>query len=784
MTAWSLRDIQNGKAGVHDTRPNGWNCFITPPRSFAAFLERWLLLGPISTACKNLSLSTADFLTTSIVDPTRTTVTTKHLARFFTEGSSQLESIAVEEGNSNAGEVSATLLTAKSLSTRLSSVISPTDDGNDWVKELPTKISLTDFLRMVYVPDPRSTDVSIATCIMLEAIYLQTRSLPAQAGGLSDYGIVPSASETWHAGLWKRFLEQGRCPSDLPRLFRRFNTFGLYYIYNLPRPKDNAVHNMVRVWDKHTRQREGKRELSPLCNTSRCAHRQFQDATYSTKHAENCRGCHDVVANPEELRGILERGRIPLILSTDEDEEGGGITLVEAEPDMAYVAISHVWSDGLGNVQRNAIPWCQARRLSKLIRNLPSEHSDIVLYWLDTICVPPDSANMDQAQALALAGMRSVYEEAKTVLVLDSWLFNTSAKGKSHAELLIMAFSCAWNTRLWTYQEGALARSLLFQFSDMAYDLDNGIQELHATADDLTRFALEASMSAIYFDLRGFKSHSSIEGKIGAIMSAFRTRTTSVSTDEPLCLSVLLGLDVGAIAQTKPALRAEALWRTIPSIPWHLFFSGRPTIGVDGLRWAPMSFLRLPLRITAKGHVTDLADDGRSILNSGQTARQTPNGLALKGSGLRVLVGPSTVPLGRNFHIRDELGRWVLVKRVPEEETRPDDFLYGMIEVAVIDFEDWRVMDQALPFSQLSTAGVLVRIDREPMHGAPIRSTRLYRVVTILVTNPAWIASLESSLGPRLPTSGLALVGCHPEDGSIFYAQGVTCKTTQTWCVN
>ncbi|KAI1750278.1 hypothetical protein F4782DRAFT_509859 [Xylaria castorea] len=766
--------------------------FDKPPRAFGAFMERWLLLGPLSVACKNLTWDTSDFLIISRDDPARASFTTANLAGFLSD--------AMEQGgpddekklvNIDVAPLLSCLMMALGMCKRLSRVIGPGDDCNDWARELPTRLPLFQFLRMVYVPDPRSQEVSIATNVIIEVLFLLGRTVPDEAGNLVDGTIIPSSSVPVHSAFWVKFREMGWCPSDMLRLFQRFNTFGLHFIYHLPRPRNTQMHHMIRVRKqgssgKTPNENTKLREKPPaLCTTDGCAARKFQDTTYSTKHADGCDGCHDVVADPQQLAVILESGQIPLILSIDDEDESETITLVEAEADMAYVAISHVWSDGLGNVQRNSIPWCQLRRLSRLTRSLIDDNSNLILFWLDTICVPPDSAKMDRAQAAALGKMRAVYENATVVLVLDSWLFNTPIQNKPHLEVLVMIFVCPWNTRLWTYQEGALPRSLYFQFSDKAYDLDQGIRQLTTNIDLVSRITMVPSLSAIYFDLRGFKNRSSTEDKLGAIASAFKSRVTSVAEDEPICIATLLGLDAEVIALTEPSRRMEVLWKMIPIVPWWVAFSGLPTHDVQGLHWAPLSFLQRPLVIMPSSHVVEENEEHRSIFNDRETAKQSHGRLILKSSGLRAMVGPASTPVGRNFYARDEHGRWILIKRLPEmDELRPEDLLHGCIEIAIIDYEDWRFWGAATPEANQPCRGILVRIDREPMPNAPIYCTRLYRVLSVPVHVPEVIASCESNLGPRLPGGPWSTASFHPENRTLFCVNSTTCIINQIWAMS
>lgn len=79
--------------------------------------------------------------------------------------------------------------------------------------------------------------------------------------------------------------------------------------------------------------------------------------------------------------------------------------------DVEYVAISHVWSGGLGNVSSNAIPTCQFKRLSALVGSLfnGTPHP----FRLDTLCFPLEP---QEAYNLALVRMRESYEKADRVL--------------------------------------------------------------------------------------------------------------------------------------------------------------------------------------------------------------------------------------------------------------------------------------------------------------------------------------------------------------------------------
>src|SRR5437764_3687462 len=98
------------------------------------------------------------------------------------------------------------------------------------------------------------------------------------------------------------------------------------------------------------------------------------------------------------------------------------------------------------------------------------------LIWLDTLCCP---VRPTEDKKLALKRMRHVYEQARSVLVLDASLQSYPTASMDTLEVLARIFTSKWLTRVWTLQEGALAKRLWFQFADKALSL----AELKATME-------------------------------------------------------------------------------------------------------------------------------------------------------------------------------------------------------------------------------------------------------------------------------------------------------------
>ena len=67
----------------------------------------------------------------------------------------------------------------------------------------------------------------------------------------------------------------------------------------------------------------------------------------------------------DRLINSIRNGRIPLISIESGNEDGSAYEL-QVYPRFRtskYIAISHVWIDGLGNTNQNAVPVCQVKRL-------------------------------------------------------------------------------------------------------------------------------------------------------------------------------------------------------------------------------------------------------------------------------------------------------------------------------------------------------------------------------------------------------------------------------------
>ena len=448
------------------------------------------------------------------------------------------------------------------------------------------------------------------------------------------------------------------------------------------------------------------------CDTQQCMVYQNDLDTYQTQHVSEGCDCEELSVNSEALFNILRRKALPLIRVRQGQTLGElSINIVASRPTSRYVAISHVWADGLGNPRANALPRCQVSNIGKIITDLEiAAHSrDIeihnvegrdveqqekdeeggkeeeLLLWCDTLCCPVQT---EEAKHLALEYMYQTYRNAAHVLVLDASLRRHKFESSDIDELSMRIFTSPWMRRLWTLQEGALpavTNRLWFQLEQRAVNL----RELRINARDkyfasIGRRGLAGDMlrrlgSFANVFLRDSFAHPRAD--LGKVMEALHHRSVSVLSDEPLLIGNLLGLDAaqilnggdGAVAQ-----RINRLWRLLPSavhgIPSDLIFRIGPRLAEPGLRWAPATLL-IDNNINTAVQSSEKEED--------QAFLTTSEGLFVHLHGFRLSLGPGTKGLPsphvsikhlnnpNHLWVKHDAGSWYfIIRRLPVEQDK------------------------------------------------------------------------------------------------------------------
>lgn len=258
-----------------------------------------------------------------------------------------------------------------------------------------------------------------------------THAVDKRLGKESLKVLMPPAHVARDEWAEEQLRAKGWCPSELSCFTNFGSVLSQAYALQLRRPNKRPD---TAERDRHVR-----------CTAGECME-NFIDETkpYETKHdPPHCR-CEHVQVPIEKVRAILRNGGIPLVRVHGSGDAPANEEILEQRPGRNYVALSHVWSDGLGNKGANSLPSCQLHRLKEkavellwdgsyvpgawdnpvsalhvsgrhvLHAAMSLTHSarDDALIWVDTLCVPLD----DETRKLAIRGMKRVYEKGKRVI--------------------------------------------------------------------------------------------------------------------------------------------------------------------------------------------------------------------------------------------------------------------------------------------------------------------------------------------------------------------------------
>ncbi|KAM3522899.1 hypothetical protein NHJ13051_005424 [Beauveria bassiana] len=478
--------------------------------------------------------------------------------------------------------------------------------------------------------------------------------------------VLPSAAFNWFRDylksgndVEKQMLSCGWCPSGIEKLRNLFQgVASLHFVTRLrPRTRPND----------HTN-----------CTNYACRAFQIDISQYKPRHVVDGCQCDDVHVDEAEVTRILKNSDSYPMLKIEPgatEAEPARITLETYEADMNYVALSHVWADGLGNPHSNALPNCQIVRTANYVANLNQAYNNSnnprseYRVWVDTICCPVEL----EGKAVALERIADVYRNAAHVLLLDSSLTCLNTETCSLAERLLRTFSCsAWMRRLWTLQEAVLPNNLCVQFQDKAVAVSALMQDLYLQGMKDMRFLRiwhdllnEVNVIRNFEDTSRSLEHVYFKPQLITLQRSIHFRTVSVPSDEPLCIAVLMGLQIDGLTFMKDGeQRMAAVWaalaETLGGLSTSLVFHLEETLSMKGWRWAPKSLLG------SLGEDSTLGMDERSLrfgvplpVTTLSLGMPTPKGLRMRAHG-----GFMTVtPIRENFDLHPWKG---VTKRVIE----------------------------------------------------------------------------------------------------------------------
>ena len=281
------------------------------------------------------------------------------------------------------------------------------------------------------------------------------------------------------------------------------------------------------------------------------------------------------------------------------------------------------WADGLGNKASNSLPCCQLERITGYIQELPwtkvqkeavdryndstwkevkpivgpwywtpdELNSQPTYFWVDTICVPLETVGPQETQALAIEKMRSVYSRANRVLVLDADLLGTHVApstvwGEIRPDVHARITGSTWQRRCWTMQEGVLAKMLWFRFASDSFckirpdDRGNVVEYFY---DDVIGYHCDETDYDWWIDAKT----ASETMKVCRVWQALKFRSTSVQDDVPICIAILLDMELPELLRVHGKERVQKLWSMHTTIPAGILCSPAERLDDPEFCWAP-----------------------------------------------------------------------------------------------------------------------------------------------------------------------------------------------------
>lgn len=398
---------------------------------------------------------------------------------------------------------------------------------------------------------------------------------------------------------------------------------------------DHGLYYLSRMNREITREQN----LHILCTRINCVAFNVDDRTYKTRHtsacgtsvSSNCVSSTWQQTNVDVLRkevlDALENDTIPLISVTDVGGEAR-IGVTRYQEGVHYTAISHVWSDGLGNTLVNSLPSCQLLDLHKKVSHLAHKNgSETSFFWIDTLCIPLIPA---ESRKSAIRKLAQTFSKAEAVLVISSEM-GTINKPSSNEEIFLRVWCSKWMTRLWTLNEALHASAIWIQFSDCSVNFTTLLQQ----ASQDKAYSLQYRASRFQFDTMRWSED--IDKTFLATWAATMMRSTSKARDEVICLLQIMGQPTTAVLNAKEGREIHSFWDSFNVLPRDILWYNGPRLQEPGYRWAPRSLL------AASGASGTISQFRLSV-----PAQRTSQGLVvskLQGFWFGQLAPPSRYPL-------------------------------------------------------------------------------------------------------------------------------------------
>lgn len=409
------------------------------------------------------------------------------------------------------------------------------------------------------------------------------------------YGSVPAS---FFFGI---LLNNGWCRRHLTRMKHELNSTCLYILAS----RDSEL--VISQKGNHME-----------CSASVCQQDENAGDT-GPKHSFHCYGgslninCKPLQVDTRKLESIYEDSKstsIPIVSFAD------GEATIEESHDQKYFAVSHVWSEGLGNASSNSIHSCQLQDLAGLIEpgrrgNSSQDSWGPMKFWLDTLCIPKasgrSSPDREVLEASAIKSIDWAFASAHCVLIRDLTIQNPSLPFSSLDPLLqiMHLYNMRWLSRCWTLAEAISAWKIKITVGgktqslfDLIIDVGSSFARRYSLASEpqsstATSFRNEL-MSSVF---RSFVSPFDvfIDSKDGhqdiiATWNALLQRSTKKASDVPTVLEIANAISLKNVVDYKEktmAVQMKLVLNAFRRLPAAFLFQDGPKINEPLNRWVP-----------------------------------------------------------------------------------------------------------------------------------------------------------------------------------------------------
>ncbi|KAI0642142.1 hypothetical protein C8Q79DRAFT_277186 [Trametes meyenii] len=332
------------------------------------------------------------------------------------------------------------------------------------------------------------------------------------------------------------------------------------------------------------------------CTPDACTFYTFSPAAvYSPRHVHPSCHCGDVRPPLPEIEYLLSQDKIPIVVWD------GAKLLVRSSSDCQYVSISHVWADRMGSTAEKGLPACIVARIAGLVECLLPESR---AFWMDSLCVP----SAGDLRRHAINQMAQTYRAASKVLVIDETIRTECSTLKPWWENLFRIAMSGWVRRIWTLQEGILARELYFEFFDGPVRVEeelvlreqkrvlenSGLWNSGQISKLMTLQTFAVIVPMLNLRQRYQRPDTVLQMPLNEIIQSLRFRSTSHAEDELIAISCLLPhIDLNALLSIRgpeaAQKRMKAFLLNLGDIPKTFAVISLPRLTLPGFTWAPRS---------------------------------------------------------------------------------------------------------------------------------------------------------------------------------------------------